>query len=51
MGLLEIQYLLQPSDIMCACQLDLSANIVDHPGELLVQNGALVDSQWGLQLG
>jgi hypothetical protein len=28
---------------VCACQLDVSANVVDHQGELLVQNGARVD--------
>jgi hypothetical protein len=36
---------------MCAYQLDVSATLVDHQGELLVQNGTLVDLQWGLQLG
>jgi hypothetical protein len=35
---------------MCTCQLDVSANLVDHHGELLVQNGALIELQWVLQL-
>jgi hypothetical protein len=48
---LEIQYLLHLWDIVCACQLDVIANLVDHQGQLLVQNGTLVDLQWGLQLG
>jgi hypothetical protein len=43
MTLLEIQYLLHFCDIVCACQFDVSANLVDHQGELLVQNGTLVD--------
>jgi hypothetical protein len=30
---------------VCACQLDVSANLVDRHGELLVQNGTLVDLQ------
>jgi hypothetical protein len=30
---------------VCACKLDISANLVDHNGELLVQNGALLDLQ------
>jgi hypothetical protein len=30
---------------VCACQLDVIADLVDHHGELLVQNGALVDLQ------
>jgi hypothetical protein len=30
---------------VCACQLDISENLVDHHGELLVQNGALLDLQ------
>jgi hypothetical protein len=32
-----------------ACQLDVSANLIDHHGELLVQNGALLDLQYVLQ--
>jgi hypothetical protein len=48
---LEIQYLLQLRDIVCAYHLDVSENLVDHHGELLVQNGTLVDLQQGLQLG
>jgi hypothetical protein len=51
MTLLEIQYLLHLSDIVCAYQLDVSENFVDHQGELLVKNGSLVDLQRGLQLG
>jgi hypothetical protein len=30
---------------MCSCHLDVSANLIDHHGELLVQNGTLVDLQ------
>jgi hypothetical protein len=30
---------------VCASHLDVSANLVDHHGELLVQNGTLVDLQ------
>jgi hypothetical protein len=30
---------------VCACQLDVSANLVDHHGELLDQNEILVDLQ------
>jgi hypothetical protein len=30
---------------VCACHLDVSANLVDHQDELLVQNGTLVDLQ------
>jgi hypothetical protein len=30
---------------VCACQLYVSANLVDYQGELLVQNGTLVDLQ------
>jgi hypothetical protein len=33
----------------CACQLDVSADLVNHHGGLLVQNGALVNLQWVLQ--
>jgi hypothetical protein len=28
---------------VCACQLDLSANLLDHHGELFVQSGPMVD--------
>jgi hypothetical protein len=28
---------------VCACQVDVSANLIDHHGELLVQIGSLVD--------
>jgi hypothetical protein len=45
MTLLEIQYLLHLSDIVCAYQLDVSENFVDHQGELLVKIGSLVDLQ------
>jgi hypothetical protein len=45
LALLEIQYLLQLIDIVCAYHLDISSNLVDHHGELLIQNGALVDLQ------
>jgi hypothetical protein len=34
---------------MCACQLDISTNIIYHHGELLIQNGALVELKWVLQ--
>jgi hypothetical protein len=51
MTLLKIQYLLQLRDIVCACHLDVSENLVDQHGELLVQNGTLVDLHQGLQLG
>jgi hypothetical protein len=47
MTLLEIQYFLQLWDIVCAYHLDVSANLVDHHGELLVQNGTLVNLQRG----
>jgi hypothetical protein len=30
---------------VCACQLEVSAILVDREGELLVQNGTLVDLQ------
>jgi hypothetical protein len=30
---------------VCSYQLDVSANLVDHHGEHLVQNGTLVDLQ------
>jgi hypothetical protein len=30
---------------VCACQLDVSTNLIDHNGELLVQNIALLDLQ------
>jgi hypothetical protein len=33
---------------VCACQLGVSANLVDHHGELLTQIGALVELQWVL---
>jgi hypothetical protein len=46
---LEIQYLLQFWDILYESHPDVSTNIVDHHGELIVQNGALVESQWVLQ--
>jgi hypothetical protein len=45
MALLEIQYLLHLCDIVCACKLFVSENLIDHHGELLVQNGTLVDLQ------
>jgi hypothetical protein len=45
MPLLKIQYILHFSNIMCACQLDVSANHVDQQGEPLVQNGTLVALQ------
>jgi hypothetical protein len=45
MTLLEIQYLLQLCNIVCACHLDVSVNLVDHHVELQIQNGALVDLQ------
>jgi hypothetical protein len=32
-----------------ACHLDVSSNLVDQHGKLIVQNGALVDLQWVLQ--
>ncbi len=51
LALLEIQYLLHLWYIVCACQRDIISNLVHHHGELLVQNGTLVDLQWGLQLG
>jgi hypothetical protein len=43
MTLLKIQYLLHLCDIVCACQRDVSSNLVPHHGELLVQNGVLVE--------
>jgi hypothetical protein len=30
---------------VCACHLDVSGNLVDNHGELLVQNETLVDLQ------
>jgi hypothetical protein len=42
MTLLESQYLLPLWDIVCVCQQNVSSNLVDHHGELLVQNGTLV---------
>jgi hypothetical protein len=51
MILLEIQYLHQFWDIVCAYQLNVISNLVDHHGEFLVKNGTLVDLQRGLQLG
>jgi hypothetical protein len=38
-------------DIFSVHVIFVSANLVDHHGELLVQNGAVVNFQWGLQLG
>jgi hypothetical protein len=32
-------------DIVCACQLDDSTNVADHHGELLVENGTMVNLQ------
>jgi hypothetical protein len=51
MTLLEIQYLLHLWNIVYACHHDVRSNFVHHQGELLVQNGVLVELQWGLQLG
>jgi hypothetical protein len=51
MTLLEIQYLIHLSDIICACQRDVTSTFVHHHGELLVQDRVLVDLQRGLQLG
>jgi hypothetical protein len=45
MTLLEILYLLYLWDIVCACQRDDNANLVNHHGELLVQNGMLIELQ------
>jgi hypothetical protein len=44
MAHLEIQYLLQFWDILYESHPNVSTNIVDHHGELIVQNGALVES-------
>jgi hypothetical protein len=46
---LEIQYILQFWVIVHECQLDASANLVDHHGELLVPHRALVALLWVLQ--
>jgi hypothetical protein len=45
MTLLEIQYLLHLLDIVCACQRDVSANLVNHHGGHLVQNEVMVKLQ------
>jgi hypothetical protein len=45
MTLWEIKYLFHLQDIVCECQIYVSANLVDHQGELLVQNRTLVDLQ------
>jgi hypothetical protein len=47
---LEIEYLLQFWVIVHACQLGIRSNILDHHGELLAQNGAMVELQWVLEL-
>jgi hypothetical protein len=30
---------------VCACQLEVIKNLVDHQGEVLVQNGVMVELQ------